>query len=76
MPQKTEPYKGRQEAFYTSLRLYANSWGRDKTQIIELCRSKSLRHDFYVWQNRIRFLKFEKFRYRNRPASEPLFCCY
>ena len=41
--------------------LYVNSWGRDKTQIIGSCRSKSLRHDFYVWQNRI-FLKFEKFR--------------
>lgn len=27
--------------------LYVNSWGRDKTQIIGSCRSKSLRHDFY-----------------------------
>ena len=43
-------------------RLYVNSWGRDKTQIIRSCRSESLRHDFYVWQNRILFLKFEKFR--------------
>ena len=42
--------------------LYVNSWGRDKTQIIGSCRSKSPRHDFYVWQNRILFLKFEKFR--------------
>ena len=43
-------------------RLYVNSWGRDKTQIIGSCRRETLRHDFYVWQNRILFLKFEKFR--------------
>ena len=42
-------------------RLYVNSWSRDKTQIIGSCRSKSLRHDFYVWQKRILFLKLEKF---------------
>ena len=29
-------------------RLYVNSWGRDKTQIIGLCRRETLRHDFYV----------------------------
>ena len=28
--------------------LYVNSWGRDKTQIIGLCRRETLRHDFYV----------------------------
>ena len=39
-----------------------NSWGRDKTQIIRSCRGESRRHDFYAWQNKILFLKFEKFR--------------
>lgn len=29
-------------------RLYVNSWGRDKTQIIGLCRRETLWHDFYV----------------------------
>ena len=28
------------------IRLYVNSWGSDETQIIGLCRSKSLRNDF------------------------------
>ena len=28
--------------------LCVNSWGRDKTQIIGSCRSKSLRHDFLL----------------------------
>ena len=46
---------------YPQKRLYVNSWGRDKTSDDRSCRRESLRHDFYVWQNRI-FLKFEKFR--------------
>ena len=29
-------------------RFYVNSWGRDKTQIIGLCRRETLRHDCYV----------------------------
>ncbi len=33
-----------------------------KTQIIRSCRGVLPRHDFYAWQNKILFLKFEKFR--------------
>ena len=59
--------------FLEIFRRYVNRWGRDKPQIIGLCRRESLRHDFYAWQNRRLFLKLEKFRIpkQTRIAIEP-----